>query len=183
MHSKGTFCPAVGRPGEHPPGRKVLRSGCAVLHPAPKVERVWKSNQSRNAPKVEGLSLAWKSNDLARKNLRQSRIGLVLCAFVSWFRYKPRIFDHFAWRFVSIDNFGCGIIIRVQGSFLMMTASRSRYSLLYFPLLGFHFLFWALFPSAFPLFWGLMLPLTGISALVLGFTMAFKRIARFFAWL
>lgn len=65
----------------------------------------------------------------------------------------------------------------------MMTANRSRYSLLYFPLLGFHFLFWALFLSTFPLFWGLLLPLTGISALVLGFTMAFKRIARFFAWL
>ena len=28
MHPKGTFCPAVGRPGEHPPGRKVLRTGC-----------------------------------------------------------------------------------------------------------------------------------------------------------
>lgn len=37
----------LGRPGEHPPGRKVLRSGCAVLHLAAKVERVWKSNQSR----------------------------------------------------------------------------------------------------------------------------------------
>lgn len=30
----------LGRPGEHPPGRKVLRSGCAVLHLAAKVERV-----------------------------------------------------------------------------------------------------------------------------------------------
>lgn len=66
----------------------------------------------------------------------------------------------------------------------MMTASRSRYPLLYFPLLGIIPLyFWALFPSTFPLFWGLLLPLTGISVLVLGFTMAFKRIARFFAWL
>lgn len=54
---------------------------------------------------------------------------------------------------------------------------------LFFPVLGLSSLFWALFPSAFPLFWGLLLPLTGISALVLGFTMAFKRIARFFAWL
>jgi hypothetical protein len=70
-----------------------------------------------------------------------------------------------------------------MGLFLMMTAICSRYSLLYFPLLGFHFLFRALFPSTFPLFLGLLLPLTGISALVLGFTMAFKRIARFFAWL
>jgi hypothetical protein len=42
MHPKGTFCPAVGRPGEHPPGRKVLRSGCAGLHPAAKVESVLK---------------------------------------------------------------------------------------------------------------------------------------------
>ena len=58
----------------------------------------------------------------------------------------------------------------------MMTASRSRYSLLYFPLLGF-------IPLYFPAFWGLLLPLTGISALILGFTMAFERMARFFAWL
>lgn len=53
MHSKGTFCPAVGLPGDHPPSRKVLRSGCTVLHPAAKVERFSKSNQSRT--KVETL--------------------------------------------------------------------------------------------------------------------------------
>jgi hypothetical protein len=57
-----------------------------------------------------------------------------------------------------------------------MTASRSRYPLLYFPLLGF-------IPLCFPAFWGLLLPLTGISALILGFTVAFNRIAGFFAWL
>lgn len=34
--------PSWGRPGEHPPGRKVLRSGCAGLHPAAKVESVLK---------------------------------------------------------------------------------------------------------------------------------------------
>ena len=37
-----------------------------------------------------------------------------------------------------------GIIIRVDVSFLMMTANRSRYSLIYFPL------FWGLIPT---LFW------------------------------
>ena len=47
MHSKGTFCPAVGRPGDHPPGRKVLRLGCAVLHPLPK------SNGFQSRIKVE----------------------------------------------------------------------------------------------------------------------------------
>lgn len=93
---KRHILPSWGRPGEHPPGRKVLRSGCVSLHPAAKVERVWKSNQSRNAPKVEGASPAWKSNDFARKNLRQSRIGFELCTFVSWFRYIPRIFAHSA---------------------------------------------------------------------------------------
>lgn len=94
----------LGRPGEHPPGRKVLRSGCAVLHLAAKVERVWKSNQSRNAPKVEGTSPAWKSNDFARKNLRQSRIGFELCTFVSWFRYIPRIFAYSTCSIVAING-------------------------------------------------------------------------------
>ena len=173
MHPKGTFCPAGGRPGEHPPGRKVLRSGCAVLHLAAKVERVWKSNQSRNAPKVEGASPAWKSNDFARKNLRQSQIGFVLCTFVSWFRYIPRIFDHFTWRFVSSggfvrwDNYSC------SGVFFWWWPLAASFIPPYF--LPFVF--------GFPAFLGLPLPLPGISALVLGFTMAFKRIARFFAWL
>ena len=59
--------------------------------------------------------------------------------------YTPRDFDHFAWRFASIDGFVIWVIIRVDVSFLMMTASRSRYSLLYFPLLGF-------IPLCFPAF-------------------------------
>ena len=45
MYPEDTFCPAAGRPGAHPTGRKVLRTGCASLHPASKVEP--KSNQSR----------------------------------------------------------------------------------------------------------------------------------------
>ena len=53
-----------------------------------------------------------------------------------------------------MDGFGAGAIIRVDVSFLMMTASRSRYSLLSFPLLGF-------IPLCFPAF--------------LGFTAAFNR--------
>ena len=137
MHPKGTFCPAVGRPGEHPPGRKVLRSGCAVLHPAAKVERV----QSRI-----GLKVGWFSH---------------VMYFVASFWYNPRVFDYFAWRFVSIDGFGVGIIIRVDGSFFMMTASRSRYPLLYF------FLFLASAPS-----FGLYSPLL---SRFFGFTAAFNR--------
>lgn len=43
-----------------------------------------------------------------------------------------------------------GIIIRVDVSFLMMTANRSRYSLIYFPL-----------------FWGLISPLFGLNPLFL----------------
>ena len=37
---KRHILPSWGRPGEHPPCRKVLRTGCAGLHPAAKVERV-----------------------------------------------------------------------------------------------------------------------------------------------
>ena len=42
--------PSWGRPGEHPPGRKVLRSGCAVLRPA-----LPKSNGFESRTKVEML--------------------------------------------------------------------------------------------------------------------------------
>ena len=59
----------------------------------------------------------------------------------------PRDFDHFSWIFVSYGGFVVGIIIRVEGSFLTMTASRSRYPLLYFPLFGF-------IPLCFPAFLG-----------------------------
>jgi hypothetical protein len=63
-------------------------------------------------------------------------------------------------------------LFHVEGYFLMMTACRFVYPALFFP-----------FVFGFPAFLGLPLPLPGISALILGFTMAFKRIARFFAWL
>lgn len=96
--------PSWGRLGEY---IRLAGRHCgqgAPVYPAAKVERVWKSNQSRNAPKVEGASPAEKSNDFARKNLRQSRIGFVLCTFVSWFRYIPRIFAHLACIIIAIKG-------------------------------------------------------------------------------
>lgn len=101
---------------------------CCQSRTGLKVEPKSKRSQSRRV--IPCLKVEW----FCAKNLRQSRIGFVLFTFVSLFRYIPRIFDHFAWIFVSRDGFGVGIIIRVDVSFLMMTANRSRYSLIYFPL-------------------------------------------------
>lgn len=149
----------------------IRRAGRCCGQDAPFCIPLPKSNGFESRTKVERLE---KSNDFARKNLRQSRIGFELCTFVACFRYIPRDFDHFSWIFVSDGGFGGGIIIRVEGSFLTMTASRSRYPLLYFPLFGF-------IPLCFPAFWGLLPHLTGISALILGFATVFKRIARYLA--
>ena len=154
MHPKGTFFPAgavlgiISAGPEDAAGRVCQSASCCQSRTGLKVES--KSNQSRNAPKVEEVSPAEKSNDFARKNLRQSRIGFELCTFVSWFRYIPRIFAHFACRFVSRDVFGGGIIIRVQGSFLWW-----RQVVRVIPC--FIFLFWGLIPTLFwlkPSFWG-----------------------------
>lgn len=64
---KRHILPICGRPGEHPPGRKVLRTGCTGLHPAAKVERVWKSNQSRRG--IPYLKVEWFC---AKKSLAKS---------------------------------------------------------------------------------------------------------------
>ena len=149
MHPKGTFCPAVGRPGEHPPGRKVLRSGCASLHPAAKVESVLKvepkSKRSQSRRGIPYLKVEWFC---AKKSPAKSN-----WVWVMHFCFMIQVYTPCFWPFCMDICFNRWFldwtIIRVDGSFLMMTASCSRYSLLSFPLLGF-------IPLYFPAFLGVV---------------------------
>lgn len=142
MHPKGTFCPAGGRPGEH-----IRRAGRRCGQGAPVCILLPKSNGFESRTKVETLPKSKghplpKSRMILREKISgKVELGLNYALLFHDSGIYPRVFDHFAWRYVSIDGFGGGIIIRVQGSFLMMTANRSRYSLLYFSL------FLALAPS------------------------------------
>lgn len=146
--------PSWGRPGEH-----IRRAGRHCGQGAPVCIPLPKSNGFESRTKVETLPKSkWCPLPKSRMILREKTSGKVELGLYYALLFHDSgihpviltILHGYLFQEVVLE----GIIIRVNGSFLMMTASCSRYSLLSFPLLGF-------IPLYFPAF--------------LGFTAAFNR--------
>lgn len=141
--------PSWGRPGDH-----IRRAGRCCGQGAPVCIPLPKSNGFESRTKVETLPKS-KGHPLpkSRMILREKISGKVesgLCYALLF--HDSGIYPVFltishGYLFQDVVLEG-GIIIRVDVSFLMMTANRSRYSLIYFPLfLGLIPIFFWLKPS------------------------------------
>ena len=76
MHPKGTFCPAVGRPGEHPPAGRCCGQGVPVCIPLPKSKGFESRTKVETLPKSKGHPLPESRMILREKT--SAKVELVL---------------------------------------------------------------------------------------------------------
>lgn len=153
MHPKGAFSQARAVLGSIRRAGRCCGQGTPVCIPLPKSNGFESRTKVETLPKSKWCPLPKSRMILREKTSGKVELGLYYALLFHDSGIHPVILT------ICMDIcfnrwFLDWTIIRVDGSFLMMTASCSRYSLLSFPLLGF-------IPLYFPAF--------------LGFTAAFNR--------
>ena len=127
--------PSWGRPGEHI--RRAGRhcgQGAPVCTPLPKSKGFESRTKVKTLPKSKWCPLPKSRMILREKTSGKVELGLYYALLFHDSGIHPvilTILHGYLFQEVVLEG---GIIIRVDVSFLVMTANRSRYSLIYFPL-------------------------------------------------
>lgn len=146
---KRHILPRWGRPGEHiRRAGRCCGQGAPVCIPLPKSNGFESRTKVETLPKSKGHPLPESRMILREKISGKVELGLSYALLFHDSGIYPvflTISHGYLFQDVVLEG---GIIIRVDVSFLMVTANRSRYSLIYFPLfLGLIPIFFWLKPS------------------------------------